>query len=223
MKICGRSERNKERLKKRRKNMKEEGNKMKVRRVVTIGNADGEGVVKTDEQIAAASRGGVAGVFGWEMWSTDQMPVDNSAAADAAQRAGFVPQNRNYVGTGGGTTFRIDDVDPGAARFTRRTVTLDYIIMLSAEIALELDSGQVVHLKSGDVLLNRGMLHTWVNKGSVPALVAAIMIDAKYVEVDGKELRTLFPSKNKTNKERQARSEEGSVGKEGRSRRYPDY
>jgi hypothetical protein len=36
---------------------------------------------------------------------------------------------------------------------------------LSGEIDLELDSGEVVHLKSGDVLLNRGMIHTWVNKG----------------------------------------------------------
>src|SRR5260370_21470293 len=95
--------------------------------------------------------------------------------ADAGQRAGFVPQNRKYGGTGGGTTFRIDEFDPGAARFTHRTVTLDYIIMFSGEIDLELDSGQVVHLKSGDVLLNHGMLHTWVNKGSVPAGMAALM------------------------------------------------
>ncbi len=174
--------------------MKEEGNKMKVRRVVTICNADGEGVVKTDEQIAAASRGGVAGVFGWEMWSTDQMPVDNSAAADAAQRAGFVPQNRNYVGTGGGTTFRIDEFDPGAARFTHRTQTLDYIIMLSGEIDLELGGGEVVHFKSGDVLIQRSGLHTWVNKGSVPAVMAAILTDAKPVEVNGKVLGTVFPS-----------------------------
>ncbi len=174
--------------------MKEEGNKMKVRRVVTGYNAKGEAVVKTDEQIPVASRGGVAGVFGWEMWSTDQMPIDNSVAADAAQRAGFVPQNSNYVGTGGGTTFRIDEFDPGCARFTHRTVTLDYIIMLSGEIDLELDSGEVVHLKSGDVLLNRAGLHTWVNNGSVPAVMAAIMIDAKPVEVNGKVLSTVFPS-----------------------------
>jgi hypothetical protein len=167
---------------------------LKVRRVVIGYNADGEAVVKTDEQLAAVSRGGVAGVFGCEMWSTDQMPIDNSAAADAAQRAGFVPQNSNYIGTGGGTLMRIDEWDPGCARFTHRTETLDYIIMLSGEIDLELDSGQVVHLKSGDVLLNRGMKHTWVNKGSVPAVMAVIMIDAKPVEVNGKVLGAVFPS-----------------------------
>jgi uncharacterized cupin superfamily protein len=99
-----------------------------------------------------------------------------------------------YVGTGGGTLLRIDEWAPGAARFTHRTETLDYIIMLSGEIDLELDSGEVAHLKSGDVLLNRGMIHTWVNKGSVPAVMAVIMIDAKPVEVNGKVLGTVFPS-----------------------------
>jgi hypothetical protein len=52
-----------------------------------------------------------------------------------------------------------------------------------------------VHLKAGDVFINRGGLHTWVNNGSVPSLGAAVMVDAKYVEVDGKELRTVYPSK----------------------------
>jgi hypothetical protein len=42
-------------------------------------------------------------------------------------------------------------------------------------------------------LIQRGGLHTWVNNGSVPAVGAAIMVDAKPVEVDGKELRTVYP------------------------------
>ncbi len=167
---------------------------LKVRRVVTGYNADGESVVKTDEQLTADSHGGVAGVFGCEIRSTDQMPIDNSAAADAAQRSGFVPQNSNYVGTGQGTLMRIDEWAPGCGRFTHRTETLDYIIMLSGEIDLELDSGEVAHLKSGDVLLNRGMIHTWVNNGSVSAVMAVIMTDAKPVEVNGKVLGAVFPS-----------------------------
>src|SRR5258708_29257342 len=118
---------------KRRNNMA-----VKVRRVVIGYNADGKAVVKTDEQLGAVSRGGVAGVFGCEMWSTDQMPIDNSSAADAAQRAGFVPQNRNYVGTGGGALRRIDEFAPGAARFTHRTETVDLFIQLSDEHTPEL-------------------------------------------------------------------------------------
>ena len=172
---------------------------LKVRRVVTGHNASRKNIVKTDELVDAASRG-IAGITGCEMWSTDQMPVDNSAAADAAQRAGFV-KHGNYVGTGGGTTFRIDELLPGNARFTHRTETIDYCIQLSGEVDCELESGEVVHLKAGDVFINRGGLHTWVNSGSVPAVGAAVMVDAKPVEVDGKELRTVYPNQQTADKQ----------------------
>jgi quercetin dioxygenase-like cupin family protein len=168
---------------------------LKVRRIVTGHNASGLSAVKTDELLPGVSRG-IAGITGWELWSTDQMPVDNSAAADAAQRAGFVKHLiPNYVGNGGGTTFRIDEIAPGAARFTHRTETVDYCIQLSGELDCELESGEVVHLKAGDVFINRGGLHTWVNNASVPSLGVAVMVDAKPVEVNGKELRTVYPSK----------------------------
>ena len=177
--------------------MKEGENNMakKVRRVVTGYDASGKSVVKTDELLPGVSRG-IAGITGWELWSTDQMPVDNSAAADAAQRAGFVKHLiPNYVGTGGGTLLRIDEIAPGAARFTHRTETVDFCIQLSGELDCELEGGEVVHLKPGDIFINRGGLHTWVNNGSVPSLGAAVMVDAKPIEVDGKELRTVYPSK----------------------------
>ena len=73
--------------------------------------------------------------------------------------------------------------------------------MLSGEIDLELDSGDVIHAKSGDVVLNRGGLHTWVNKGSVPVVMAVVMVDAKPVEVNGKELRTQYPVLQSPSKE----------------------
>jgi uncharacterized cupin superfamily protein len=121
------------------------------------------------------------------------MPVDNSEEAAVAQRAGFV-KRYNYVGTGEGTTFRITEWAPGHARFTHRTETVDYAILLSGEIDLELDDGEVVHLKPGDIVVQRGTIHTWVNRGSVPAVTAFILIDAKPDEVNGEALRTIFPA-----------------------------
>jgi hypothetical protein len=174
---------------------------LKVRRVVTGHNASGKSVVKTDEWVTAAPRD-IGGITGCEIWSTDQMPVDNSAAAEAAQRAGFVKHTiPNYVGTGGGTTFRIDEILPGAARFTHRTETVDYCIQMSGEVDCELESGEIVHLKAGDIFINRGGLHTWVNNGSVPSVGAAIMVDALPVEVNGKELRTVYPTQQKGDKQ----------------------
>ena len=121
------------------------------------------------------------------------MPIDNSAATDAAQRAGFV-KHTNYVGDGGGTTFRIQKFAPGCVRLTHRTETMDYAILLSGELDCELENDEVVSLKPGDVLIQRGTIHTWVNKGSVPAVIAFILIDAKAVEVNGTEMRTVFPT-----------------------------
>jgi quercetin dioxygenase-like cupin family protein len=58
---------------------------------------------------------------------------------------------------------------------------------MSGEIDMELD-GSVVHLKAGDVLVQRGTIHNWVNRGSEPCLIAFSLIDAKPVEVGGKVL-----------------------------------
>ena len=166
---------------------------LQVRRIVTGHDTNGKAVVASDERLTAVSRRIGANITGCEIWSTDRMPVDNSAAADAAQRAGFV-KRYNYVGTGQGTTIRITEWAPGHARFTHRTETVDYAILLSGEIDLELDNVETVHLKPGDVVVQRGTIHTWVNRGSVPAVTAFILIDAKPAEVNGEELRTAFPA-----------------------------
>jgi len=164
-----------------------------VRRIVTGHDANGKAVVASDERLTAVSRRIGANVTGCEIWSTDAMPVDNSAAADAAQRAGFV-KRYNYVGTGQGTVIRITEWAPGHARFTHRTETVDYAILLSGEIDLELENEEVVHLKPGDVVVQRGTTHTWVNRGSVPAVTAFVLIDANPAEVNGEVLRTVFPA-----------------------------
>ncbi|UCF76268.1 MAG: cupin domain-containing protein [Betaproteobacteria bacterium] len=166
---------------------------LQVRRIVTGHDQNGKAVVASDETITAVSRGIGAKIEGCEIWSTDKMPVDNSEAAAAAQRAGFV-KRYNYVGSGQGTTFRITEWAPGHARFTHRTETVDYAILLSGEIDCELENGEVVHMKPGDIIVQRGTIHTWVNRGKVPAVTAFILIDAKPAEVNGKELRTVFPA-----------------------------
>jgi uncharacterized cupin superfamily protein len=170
---------------------------MQVRRVVTGHDETGKSIIKTDELLTAVSRGIGDKVAGCEVWSTNRMPVDNSALAETAQRAGFVrrdvdPHN-NYVRTGGGTLIRIIEWSPGHPKFTHRTETTDYIIILSGEIDLQCDADEVVHLKAGDVLVQRGGMHTWLNKGTVPAVMAAVLIDATPVEVGGKVLHTHFP------------------------------
>ena len=45
-----------------------------------------------------------------------------------------------------------------------------------------------VHLRAGDVLVQRGTIHNWINRGTAPCVMAFTLIDAKPVEVGGKML-----------------------------------
>ena len=167
---------------------------LEVRRVVAANTAAGRATVISDEVIPAVSRGVGRNITGSEMWSTPTLPADNSAAGEAEQRRGFVKvfNDHNYVGTGAGTTFRINRWDPGHAIFTHRTETLDYDIILEGEIDLELEDGEVVHLKAGDVVIMRGCTHTWINRSDKPAVTAFMLIDALPVETAAGLLRTDF-------------------------------
>ena len=166
---------------------------LEVRRIVTGHAANGKAVIASDEVIPARPRrAGRPDIIGCEIWSTERMPVDNSDAAAAAQRAGFV-KRYNYVGSGQGTVIRITRIAPGAHRFMHRTETLDYAILLAGECDLELDSGEVAHLKPGDVVVQRGTMHAWVNRGTEPCIFAFMLIDAEPATVAGQALRTHYP------------------------------
>jgi quercetin dioxygenase-like cupin family protein len=69
-----------------------------------------------------------------------------------------------------------------------RTDSIDYAVVLSGEIDMQLDDGTEVHLRAGDVLVQRGTIHNWINRGTAPCVMAFTLIDAKPVEVGGKML-----------------------------------
>jgi mannose-6-phosphate isomerase-like protein (cupin superfamily) len=59
---------------------------------------------------------------------------------------------------------------------------------MSGEIDMELDIGSV-HLRAGDVLVQRGTIHNWVNRGKEPCVIAFSLIAAKPVAAGGKTLQ----------------------------------
>jgi quercetin dioxygenase-like cupin family protein len=167
---------------------------LQVRRIVTGHDANGKAVVASDERMQGVSAPARPYISRCEIWSTDKMPVDNSeGAAAAAQRKGFVVRH-NYVGSGQGTVVRITEFAPGAPKFMHRTETVDYAILLSGECDLELDDGNTVHLTQGDIVVQRGTMHAWVNHGSQPCTFAFILIDADPVEIGGKQVTTHYPT-----------------------------
>jgi quercetin dioxygenase-like cupin family protein len=60
-------------------------------------------------------------------------------------------------------------------------------VVMSGEIDMDLD-GTVVHLMAGDVLVQRGTIHNWINKGSEACVIAFVLISAKSVTAGGKTL-----------------------------------
>jgi quercetin dioxygenase-like cupin family protein len=165
-----------------------------VRRIVTGHDSNGKAIVATDEQLPGAVSPSRPGISRCEIWSADKMPVDNSEGAAAeAQRKGFVVRH-NYVGSGQGNVCRVVEFAPGAAhKFMHRTETLDYAILLDGECDLELDDGKTVPMKAGDICVQRGTMHAWVNNSGKPCTFAFVLIDADPVESGGKKLLTHYP------------------------------
>jgi mannose-6-phosphate isomerase-like protein (cupin superfamily) len=64
--------------------------------------------------------------------------------------------------------------DPGM----HTTHTVDFEVVLSGEVVLELDDGAEVVLKAGDTVVQNGTRHRWSNRGSEPAVLAVGIIGA---------------------------------------------
>ena len=79
------------------------------------------------------------------------------------------------------------ELQPDNIPRVHRTDSLDYAVIMSGEIDMELDDA-VVHLTAGDVMVQRGTIHNWINRGTEPCVLAVILIDAKSVEAGGKVL-----------------------------------
>ena len=152
---------------------------LQFRRVVTGHDETGRAAVKIDEvtQNLVSSRPGATASV---VWTTQGFPVDNTGDED---------QGRRQTGTtlDNGSVFRVLELAPGATPRNHRTDSIDYAVVMAGEIDMELDD-MTVHLKAGDVLVQRGTIHNWVNRGTVPCVIAFVLIAAKPVEVGGRVL-----------------------------------
>jgi len=153
---------------------------LQIRRVVTGHDAQGRARVEVDE-IAKNVISNRPGASSSVVWSTKGFPVDNDGFAD--------PTAGEFKTTvEGGTVFRIVRYEPGVSPRNHRTDSIDYAVVISGEIDMELDNGVVAHLKQGDVLVQRGTIHNWVNRGKEVCVIAFVLISAKPVSAGGKRL-----------------------------------
>jgi mannose-6-phosphate isomerase-like protein (cupin superfamily) len=168
-----------------------------VRRVVTGHDARGKAVALRDGDAPNARVRQATGLTSILVWVTDESPADVSGDADRADREiGVAPPPR-------GSIFRVVDFPPldseqideaamlremglqrpdryGGARspLMHRTKSIDYAVVISGEIDMLLDDSEV-HLRAGDVLVQQGTIHAWMNRGRETCRVAFVLIDAE--------------------------------------------
>ncbi|KAM5353722.1 hypothetical protein ACJ41O_000372 [Fusarium nematophilum] len=92
------------------------------------------------------------------------------------------------VNKGGGSVLRYVDYSPRSSSPMHRTVSCDYAVVLAGEMACLLDSGESRVLRPGDVLIQRGTMHQWINNGEGWARMLYVLIDAVPVDVNGEML-----------------------------------
>jgi quercetin dioxygenase-like cupin family protein len=168
--------------------MNTELSELRVRRIVTGHNDAGQAIVAEDERIAgtglAEDAGRTSATF-FHVWATHEMPVDLGDAAMMSQRQG---SQTTTHGTGSGSVLRIGVLAPGSRSPMHRTESLDYGICLEGECDMELDGGETVTVRAGDVVVQRATNHLWHNRGTVPCRFAWILLDAQAVEIGGRTL-----------------------------------
>ena len=171
-----------------------------IHRVVTGHDADGRSVILFDDhapnatEIAAAPGTGVT-----ELWVTDEAPAALDDDVDRSLR----PMRHDPASQG--TIFRVVEIPPEAegnaidaeAVFEElgsrnrppsevsakhptmhRTDSVDYLVVISGEMTMVMDEGEVL-LRPGDCIVQQGTYHGWVNTGTEPCLLAAILVDAQ--------------------------------------------
>jgi hypothetical protein len=186
------------------RNSRWQGDDMRaIRRVVTGHDDDGKAVVLADGP-APNVRQRWSGIVSTLAWATDETPADIAGTADRADRdSGVAPPPS-------GSILRIVDFPPVAAApaidhatvtremgldaghgapprhaFTHRTCSIDYAIVIEGEIDMLLDDSEV-HLGPGDIVVQQGTNHAWVNNGTTTCRIAFVLIDAKEPPAWGK-------------------------------------
>jgi len=156
------------------------------RRLVTGHDAAGRAVFVSDEILMPQRLPGGDADFAL-IWTSAVLPADNNDDADGRERPAGLTLH-------GGSVIRVVDMLPSGASPMHRTDSLDYGIVLSGTVELELDDGLTTTLGPGDVIVQRGTMHAWRNPDvSVPARIVFVLTEALPRLVGGVPLPEVQP------------------------------
>jgi mannose-6-phosphate isomerase-like protein (cupin superfamily) len=173
---------------------------MKVRRVVTGHNQDGKARVVDDTLVEPVTLDLLPGYEFHRLWGRDERPTFPDDGSPRGGHSYFPPRDGSrfvLFTVPPGEVELSPDLDlsaalaemerrlPGLAEHVERdnpgmhtTDTIDYDLVISGDVTLELDDGETVQLRAGDAVVQNGTRHAWRNNGSEPCVIAAILIGA---------------------------------------------
>lgn len=122
------------------------------------------------------------------VWTTAELPVDLNDETDGRDRdAGLTIES--------GSVIRVCDMLPGGESPFHRTNSIDYGIVLTGQVELELDDGAIETCGPGDIIVQRGTIHLWRNpsKTEICRLVFVLTQSLGPYLHEGKPLREIKP------------------------------
>ena len=157
-----------------------------VRRVVTGHDKAGRAVIRSDDRFDTEDI--PLGIASFAlMWTTAAVPADNNDETDGRDRDAALTIH-------GGSVIRVVDMLPGGASPMHRTNSIDYGIILSGQVELELDDGVRTLLGPGDIVVQRGTMHLWRNlSDSVPCRIVFVLTEARAYIHEGSPLEEVQP------------------------------
>jgi quercetin dioxygenase-like cupin family protein len=141
-----------------------------IRRVVVGTAEDGVSCVSSDGEAPTIHRSG-GGTAVTEIWETNELPPPLTGADPTEGHTAF-----DTAPALGATRFWITDFGAEGPRVPmHRTESIDYLVVISGSVVLELEDGEV-ELHAGDVAIQRGNVHAWRNDSGANCRVAVVML-----------------------------------------------
>ncbi|KAF7159629.1 hypothetical protein CNMCM5623_005009 [Aspergillus felis] len=155
-----------------------------VRRIITAHDPKGKAYFASDEVLhpydpTTAPRfeapGPNSGFGVIQIHRSRGFPVDNTLPIKDPHRT-LVP-----LADTKGPSCRIIDLPPAEGGWLHRTLSLDYVVVLSGTVGFRTDGGEEKVLKEHDVIVVRGVNHEWINRGNTLARLFAVVVPSKEI------------------------------------------
>lgn len=157
-----------------------------IRRIVTGHSTEGKAIFAKDTSFETALIASGDAEFAL-VWTAPDLPVNNNDETDGREREAGLTLH-------GGSVIRVVDMLPGKASPMHRTSSLDYGIVMSGQLELELDDGVKTLLSPGDIVIQRGTMHLWRNPSDTETCrIIFVLTEATPVEINGEPLADLHP------------------------------